>query len=122
MNFIHKTKRVSNLKSTIVEPWGASDATRLFAKICELENQDVASLLPQGAAKVGGISDDPVGSLFDLKTGLWKETVIVEEGLKRPETVELGNLSSEAENTVYSINEENQYVGELSVSSVYLWF
>ena len=57
-----------------------------------------------------------------MKTGLWKETVIIEEGLKRSETGELDNLSSELGNAVYSINEENQYVGELSVSPVHFWF
>jgi hypothetical protein len=114
--FIRRVERVSNLQKRIADPWGSFDIATLFSRICKLENQDVNSLLPQGTSKVGGNVDDPIGSLFDSKTGIWKDAVIREEDLKRPETVAFGSLVVEPRNASYVMDEETQYIGELNVS------
>jgi len=115
-DFIRNVERISNLQKKIADPWGASDVSGLFSRICKMENQDAASLLPQGSTKSGRNSDDPVGSLFDLKTGMWKEMMIREEDPKRPETEGFGNVLSETREAFYAIDEETQYIGELTVS------
>lgn len=119
--FIRKVERVSNLKKKSTEPWGASDVAGLFSRICRIENQDATSLLPQGPAKNNVVANDHIGTMVDLKTGLWKETVIREEEDSREErgvyeAFDPGNLLPPRRDIVESIDEEIQYVGELSVS------
>jgi hypothetical protein len=121
-SFIGRFERVNSLKKTTAEPWGISDVTGLLSQICKLENQDAVPLLPQGIAKASGDTDDPISSLFDSKTGLWKEMVIGEEDSNWQENWEFDSLPSNLRNVVNTIDEESQYIGELSVSPKSLRF
>jgi hypothetical protein len=115
-SFIGRLERVNSHKKATAEPWGISDVAGLLSQICKLEGQDAVPLLPQGIAKASGDTDDPISSLFDSKTGLWKEMVIGEEDPKWQENWEFGSLPSNPRNVVNTIDEETQYIGELSVS------
>jgi len=119
--FIKRIERVSNLQKNLTAPWDASDAEGLFRRICRLENQDSASLLPQGNARPRKSGADPVDSLFDLKTGIWKDSLVTEEDMILSESRYTSN-PLKVRDVPSGIDQESQYIGELSVSSLTLVF
>jgi hypothetical protein len=109
---------VSNLQKRISDPWGSSDISALLSRICKLENLDPNLLLAQGASKVDGNRQDPIRSMFDARTGMWKEAMVRAEDLERRRTGSFGTLFEEPRDNTLAIDEETQYIGELNVSSI----
>ncbi|KAF2269756.1 hypothetical protein CC78DRAFT_452837 [Lojkania enalia] len=94
------------------EPWESSDASKLLSKICKYEALDPSMLLPR-KIKQSDAADDPVASLFDSKTGAWKEAIFDSKALQRSNTQNFESLSLPKNEEV---DEEIQHVAELSVS------
>ncbi|KAF2177739.1 hypothetical protein K469DRAFT_676716 [Zopfia rhizophila CBS 207.26] len=117
-HFIQKVERVSLLQKKFDRPWGSTDASKLLLQICKFEALDANLLLPQGNPKYSGsVIEDPLTSLFDSKTGIWKASILNDETLHRLNTGDLDSSHFHALGTAVDlVDEEIQYVAELSVA------
>ncbi|KAF2396452.1 hypothetical protein EJ06DRAFT_240603 [Trichodelitschia bisporula] len=115
-SFIKKVERVVNLKKSSAEPWGSTDMAGLLSKICKVENRDADILLPRPRLELGDMGD-PVESMFDARTGQWKEMVI------HPDDPTAASKDGQGPATDYrrvpDVDEETRYIGELSVSKLF---
>jgi hypothetical protein len=116
-HFIQRVERVSLLKKKFDTPWGSTDVSKLLSQICKFEALDASLLLPQGnPGYSSSIAEDPLKSLFDSKSGIWKASVLNDGTLHRSNTGDRENSHSHAfESDVDQVDEEVQYVAELSV-------
>lgn len=117
--FIQRVERVSNLRRNVTEQWGKTDVLHLLSRICLLENQDVASFLPQAAQQSTKTSRGNYKSVLDPKA-IWDDAsgarMEASKTVAGAQNLQTASATASLVRIPVLVDEETQYIGELMVS------
>ena len=116
--FIQRVERVSNIRRNATEQWGKTDVLHLLSRICLLENQDVASFLPQAVQQPIKASPSDYKSVLDPKV-IWDTSgaqMGASQAVAGTQNLQTVPAAASLVRVPVLVDEENQYIGELMVS------